>query len=494
MFYNIDNVDIYVSDVNPGGTETVLFVHGWPLSGRMFEYQVNTLASAGIRCVTFDLPGYGLSDKPYNGYSYAQMTEMIHELISKMGLKNVTLAGFSMGGAIAAKYASKYGAQRIKKLILIGAACPSFIQRSGYPFGMERFQVDSLIRDVETDKPAAFGDFSMLVFESPVSNAFLGWFAGITDQAAMLSARKSLEALRDEDLREDIKKINMPVLICHGINDRVCPFAFAEETQKLIRNARLTRFENSGHDIFYAEKDKLNTEIALFVNQTNIVSVSSEHRHGEEFDTMTYKFENLSLPYHYDALEPDIDTKTMEIHHDRHLQTYINNLNVAIQSYPAYQNWTLTKLLANLRAIPQPLQTQIQKNAGGAFNHFFYFDGMTDDYKAPSPAVSQWIEAGFGSVDAFLKTFKDAALSVFGSGYAWLVLNKKGSAAIVTTPNQDCPVSDGIYPLLNIDVWEHAYYLLHYNDRSAYIDDFFKVINWDMVESRWKSAGVKQSI
>lgn len=483
MFCRIDGVDIYVRDVNPGSRETVLFLHGWPLDGSMFEYQFDTLAEAGIRCIAIDLPGYGLSGKPFGGYDYESMADMLHKLMTELKLSGVTLAGFSMGGGIAATYAAKYGAKLVSKLILIGAACPSFTQRPGFPYGMTDAEVNGLIKNLRADKPNTFAEFSKLLFESPVSAGFQSWLSGITDKAALLSARKGLETLRDEDLREKLKSIGMPTLICHGVHDRVCPFALAEETQKRIPRSRLVRFDNSGHDIFFAEKDKLSSEIAMFVRPVSAAAINED-----SFDAMTYKFENLPLPYPYDALEPNIDTQTMHIHHDRHLQTYVNNLNTALAPYPMYQDWTLVRLLANLGVIPAPLSTAVRRNAGGVFNHFFYFEGMTNKATAPSPELDRWLANAFGGTTAFIKTLKDAALGVFGSGYAWLVLDAKGRPAIVTTKNQDCPISENMFPLLNVDVWEHAYYLKHFNDRAAYLDNFMNVINWEMIEKRLKSV------
>lgn len=221
---------------------------------------------------------------------------------------------------------------------------------------------------------------------------------------------------------------------------------------------------------------------------------SLNDRNVNDFSLMTYKFFNIPLLYAYDALEPYIDKKTMELHHDRHLQTYINNLNSALEPYPVYQNWPLTKLLADLKLFRQPLQTQIQKNAGGVYNHFFYFDGLTDKYKMPQGKILQLLNAEFGSLNAFSAALKESALSVFGSGYAWLILNEHGNAEIVTTSNQDCPISDNLYPLLNVDMWEHAYYLLHYNDRSAYLDNFMKVINWKIIELRLNDCMINSYI
>ena len=192
-----------------------------------------------------------------------------------------------------------------------------------------------------------------------------------------------------------------------------------------------------------------------------------------------YKFVNTPLPYSYNAMEPYIDEKTMYLHHDKHLQTYIDNLNNALSQYPEFQTWTLDQLLVNVPSLPTALQTAVTNNGGGVFNHQFYFSNLTNP--APSQPVgllAESINMEFGSFQDFQNQFKTAALSVFGSGYAWLVVNAVGQLAIITTKNQDTPLPLGMCPVLNLDVWEHAYYLKHYNLRGDYIDDWFHVVNW----------------
>ncbi|MGN0334635.1 MAG: superoxide dismutase [Lachnospiraceae bacterium] len=195
-----------------------------------------------------------------------------------------------------------------------------------------------------------------------------------------------------------------------------------------------------------------------------------------------YPFTNLPLPYAFDALEPWIDEKTMELHHDKHLQTYIDNLNDALKKYPRLQKFSLEELLCNLCQFPQNVQQTIRNNAGGVYNHRLFFDLLTpDSNRQPEGNLYCAIIQNFFSYDHFKETFKKTALSVFGSGYAWLVFHR-GKLRIVTTANQNTPLESGMCPLLLIDVWEHAYYLKHYNQRNSYIDDWFQVINWEKAE------------
>lgn len=193
-----------------------------------------------------------------------------------------------------------------------------------------------------------------------------------------------------------------------------------------------------------------------------------------------YKFVNTPLPYAYNAMEPYIDEKTMELHHDKHLQTYIDNLNSALSKYPAFQNWTLEQLIVNVPSLPEDIQTAVKNNGGGVFNHQFYFSNLINPAPAqPVGILGEAINKEFGSFQSFQNQYKAAALSVFGSGYAWLVVNAAGQLKIITTPNQDTPLPLGMCPVLNLDVWEHAYYLKHYNLRADYIDNWFHVVNWD---------------
>ncbi len=192
-----------------------------------------------------------------------------------------------------------------------------------------------------------------------------------------------------------------------------------------------------------------------------------------------YPFENPPLPYAYDALEPYIDAKTMHLHHDRHLQTYVNHLNEVLLPHPILHDKPLTFLLTHPTLLPCGIQIPIKNNAGGVYNHIFYFSGLTPDVDTPVPQpLSAFLTESFGSVEKFKEKFKSAALSVFGSGYAWLIAEPSGRLCIFVTKNQDTPLPAGFFPLLNIDVWEHAYYLKHYNERDAYIDDWFHVANF----------------
>lgn len=203
-----------------------------------------------------------------------------------------------------------------------------------------------------------------------------------------------------------------------------------------------------------------------------------------------YPFVNPPLPYAYDALEPCIDTLTMCLHHDRHLQSYVDNLNEALRNCINLHTWSLEQLLCNITNIHCDVRRKIYNNGGGVYNHIFFFNGMSDSetcYQAG--ALYNAIVRDFGSIELFYEEFKDKALSVFGSGYAWLVSDPCGNLSITTTANQDTPLVQNLCPILAIDVWEHAYYLKHYNDREAYIYNWFQVIDWEYADALYKNMG-----
>jgi Fe-Mn family superoxide dismutase len=192
------------------------------------------------------------------------------------------------------------------------------------------------------------------------------------------------------------------------------------------------------------------------------------------------------LPYAYDALEPHIDARTMEIHHTKHHAGYVNNLNNALKGHPELEAMSIEDLLKNLDKVPENIRTAVRNNGGGHYNHSIFWPIMSPNGGGkPSGALAQAIDKAFGSFDNFKEQFSNAALTRFGSGWAWLVKNSDGSLAVVSTPNQDNPISNGQYPLMGIDVWEHAYYLHYQNRRADYVKSWWNLVNWDEVAKRF---------
>lgn len=199
-------------------------------------------------------------------------------------------------------------------------------------------------------------------------------------------------------------------------------------------------------------------------------------------------FELPSLPYPYDALEPYLDSLTMEIHHSRHHQTYVNNLNQALADSP-YTSWSLEKLLGQLTELPHNLQASVRDHGGGHANHSLFWTILTPDGQGqPDGDLAQAIDLHFGSFAQFQSEFTQAALSRFGSGWAWLSINAEGQLLVESSPNQDSPHMHGHTPILGLDVWEHAYYLKYQNKRAEYIEAIYQVINWPEVARRYRQA------
>jgi Fe-Mn family superoxide dismutase len=191
------------------------------------------------------------------------------------------------------------------------------------------------------------------------------------------------------------------------------------------------------------------------------------------------------LPYAFNALEPFIDEQTMQIHHGKHHQAYVNNLNAALDKHPELHSKSLDQLLGDLNAVPEDIRTAVRNNGGGHLNHTFFWQIMGPNAGgAPTGAVAEAINKAFGSFDAFKEAFSKAAVGRFGSGWAWLVKSGDG-VEITSTPNQDTPVMEGKTPILGIDVWEHAYYLKYQNKRPDYITAWFNVVNWAEVNKRF---------
>lgn len=197
------------------------------------------------------------------------------------------------------------------------------------------------------------------------------------------------------------------------------------------------------------------------------------------------------LPYAYDALEPIIDEETMHLHHDKHHQTYINNLNAALEGHEDLQNKTIEELLSDIDALPEDIRTAVRNNGGGHYNHSFTWKEIMPKSEVKDPMdfeVGQAIVDAFGSFENFKNEFSKAAATRFGSGYAWLVMTEQGELAVISTPNQDTPLDQGLTPIMEIDVWEHAYYLNYNNRRPEYIEKFFEILNWEFINDNYLAA------
>ncbi|WP_309740229.1 superoxide dismutase [Chamaesiphon sp. OTE_20_metabat_361] len=202
----------------------------------------------------------------------------------------------------------------------------------------------------------------------------------------------------------------------------------------------------------------------------------------------TNSFTLPPLTYDYKALEPHIDATTMKFHHDKHHAAYVKNLNAAVNKYPELKTKTIEQLLTSLNTLPKDIQTTVRNNGGGHYNHTMYWRIMAPKAGgAPTGKIAAAIEQQFGSFDTFKSQFNAAGTKLFGSGWVWLV-NDKSKLKIITTPNQDSPISRGLYPIMGNDVWEHAYYLNYQNRRPDYLAAWWNVINWQQVNRRFERS------
>jgi Fe-Mn family superoxide dismutase len=198
-------------------------------------------------------------------------------------------------------------------------------------------------------------------------------------------------------------------------------------------------------------------------------------------------FELPPLPYAFNALEPHIDATTMEIHHDRHHKAYVDNANAALAG-TAWENMSVEEVLTSLDQIPEDIRGAVRNNAGGHYNHSLFWEIMgPNGGGAPGGALGAAIDSTFGSLDELKAKVNDAGVKRFGSGWSWLVVSG-GALEVMSTPNQDTPISEGKTPILGIDVWEHAYYLEYQNKRPVYLDAWWNVVNWDAVSARYDAA------
>ncbi|KAB3531128.1 superoxide dismutase [Alkaliphilus serpentinus] len=201
---------------------------------------------------------------------------------------------------------------------------------------------------------------------------------------------------------------------------------------------------------------------------------------------MTYKLPKLD--YSYDALEPYIDKETMEIHHSKHHQGYINNLNAALEAHESFKNMEIEELLQSLDKLPKEIYWAVRNNGGGYYNHDIFWKAMSPNGGGePKGELLEEIKKVFGSFEEFKDSFTKAAATRFGSGWAWLIINKENKLEVVSTPNQDSPIMEGKKVLMGIDVWEHAYYLKFQNRRPDYIKYWWMVVNWDYVSQRYNT-------
>lgn len=256
-YVNVDRgVNLYVEDLNPEAENTILFIHGWPLSHKQFEYQFDVLPAMGYRCIGLDWRGFGLSDKPFNGYTLNRLADDLRAVVEALKLRNFTLLGHSTGGAIAIRYMSRYRSYGVSKLVLVDAAAPK---------GFSVETANRYLTQTVNDRPKLMQDVTDGFFFQYISKPFSDWFFQIGMQAAGWSTAAIVVLLRDENVERDLAVIQAPTLLIHGVHDKVIPYSQAEEVKKKIRNSQLIPFHYSGHGPFWEERERFNRVLMEFI-------------------------------------------------------------------------------------------------------------------------------------------------------------------------------------------------------------------------------------
>ena len=266
---NGEVVNIYYEDLGKG--KNVVFIHGWPLSGAMWEYQITQLPQQGMRCITYDRRGFGHSDKPAGPYDYNTLAADLKAVLDGLDLKDVTLVGFSMGGGEIAKYFSLYGGERVTKVVLVSSVVPYMLQTEDNPDGVPQEDFDGMAKKMIDDRPAFLEGFNKDFFgvaalSHPVSNALLQQCSNAAMLASPIATLKCAKSFSSTDFREDVVKINVPTLIIHGDADKIVPIAATgNRSANLIPDSKYIIYEGEPHGLWFTSKERLNQDLIDFI-------------------------------------------------------------------------------------------------------------------------------------------------------------------------------------------------------------------------------------
>ena len=272
-------VKLYYEDWGSG--QPVVFIHGWPLSHEMFEYQMTQLPQQGLRCIAYDRRGFGKSSKTWEGYDYNTLADDLKALLEKLDLNDVTLVGFSMGGGEVARYFSRHGGARVSKVVLLGSVTPYMLQTDDNPNGVPREQFEQMAEKIKDDRPAFLADFSKVFFgvnliSHPVSQPYLAWCQMLTTLGSPKATLECLWSFAETDFRPDMKHIKVPTLIIHGDSDKTVPIEpTGQQAAKMIPDAKYIVYEGAPHGFFYTEKDKLNRDLVEFILEPSAIPFAS---------------------------------------------------------------------------------------------------------------------------------------------------------------------------------------------------------------------------
>lgn len=266
---NNETINIYYEDLGKG--KPIVLIHGWPLSGSMWEYQLTQLPQKGLRCIAYDRRGFGRSDRPASGYDYNTMAGDLKALLDQLDLDDVTLVGFSMGGGEIAKYFSLYGGVRVSKVVLVSAVVPYMLKTDSNPNGVPQEEFDKMGKAMSEDRPTFLEGFNkdfygVSLINHPVSEAYLNSALNKAMDASPIATIECAKAFSSTDFRQDVVKINVPTLIIHGAEDKTVPIKpTGEESAKLISGSVLKVYEGAPHGLWFTEKDKLNKDLVDFI-------------------------------------------------------------------------------------------------------------------------------------------------------------------------------------------------------------------------------------
>lgn len=284
-----NSINIFYQEYGKG--KPVIFIHGWPLNHEMWEYQLGELPKHNLRCIAYDRRGFGKSDRPWESYDYNSLADDLNELITQLNLSEVTLVGFSMGGGEIARYIGKYGTDKIEKVAFVSSVTPFRLKTEDNPDGTDKHTFDASIHKIEGDRPAFLEEFGKIFFgvedkKQPVSQAILDWNQNL---CLMSSAKATVDCIRsfsETDFREDIKKINVPVLIIHGDADKTVPIkASGDKTAAMLPHSKYIVYKNAPHGLFITEKEKLNADLISFIQENNSEFEAEEKKRSLSINT-----------------------------------------------------------------------------------------------------------------------------------------------------------------------------------------------------------------
>jgi len=276
MIETAPNVRLHVEDWGQG--QPVVFLHGWPLSHEMFEYQINQLGNE-FRCILIDRRGFGKSDQPWAGYDYDTLADDIQAVLEELDLHGVTLVGFSMGGAEALRYLSRHGSNRVSKLVLLGAAAPRMLKAPDFEEGVDKAIFDEMIENAIQDRAAFVESFSKDFFgatllNTPLSSKLMDWFHGLIMKSSPRAFINCILTFSQADLRADLANVDVPTLIIHGTGDKIVPYEItAHAMHKGIAGSRLISYEEAPHGFFYTEWPQLNRDLEAFIKEEVVVTI-----------------------------------------------------------------------------------------------------------------------------------------------------------------------------------------------------------------------------